>query len=108
MTSPDTLTTVADRLLTRVGHWESARWSQSGRPPATRADLFFGLVQGLADLGAHAEARDPRPVPRLDDHALPDQFAVMVGDLVEFADSATRRAAAELIESTAREISPET
>lgn len=49
---------------------------------ASRADLVFTLVQVLADLGAEAENRARRPVPRLDnDLALPDQVRVMVADL---------------------------
>jgi hypothetical protein len=43
---------------------------------------MFGLVQRLADLGADAEGRAHRPVPRLDnDLALVDQLRVMVLDL---------------------------
>jgi len=95
------LDAAASRFLARVGHWEQSRWSQPAKtldlgevqPPEgpkvakiagteTRADVVHGLVQRLADVCASAEARPPRPVPRLEnDLALPDQVRVMVADL---------------------------
>jgi hypothetical protein len=50
--------------------------------PPTTADLAYGLVQRLADLGADAEGRPRRPVPRLNDLVLPDQLRVMADDLL--------------------------
>ena len=50
---------------------------------------MHGLVQQLADLGADAEGREHRPVPRLaNDLGLPDQLRVVVADLVRSASTA--------------------
>ena len=68
-----------DRLLTQVSHWEQPRWA-AGAP--TKADLVYGLVQRLADLGADAESRERRHVPRLSDLILRDQIRVMADDLL--------------------------
>jgi hypothetical protein len=85
--------TSVDRLANRVGHWEQARWwsrpalAHSGLSRAagaalpTHGDLLYTLVQRLADLGADAEGRRRRPVPRLTDLVLPDQLRVMADDL---------------------------
>ena len=92
-------TTSINRLLAQIAHWQQARWSSpppddaaaarahtilAARPGAatTRADLVFLLVQRLADLGAEAEHRERRPVPREADHTLPDQLRVMSADLL--------------------------
>ncbi|HEY7272988.1 MAG TPA: hypothetical protein VH502_09665 [Actinoplanes sp.] len=75
MTERD-FTTSVDRLLGHVRHWGQPRWRRS------RADLVYGLVQRLADLGADAEHRDRRPVPRVGDLVLPDQVRVMADDLL--------------------------
>ena len=70
------------RLLTHVGHWENPRWAAAASSGAgTRGDLVYGLVQRLADLGAEAEHRPGRPVPREPDMVLPDQVRVMADDL---------------------------
>lgn len=70
-----------ERLLKQIAHWEESRW---GRPAGdgTRADAVHTLIQRLADLGADAEDRPRRPVPRLHDMVLPDQLRVMTDDLV--------------------------
>ncbi|MEV6343517.1 hypothetical protein [Actinoplanes sp. NPDC051851] len=78
--------TAVERLLGQIGHWEERRWqgAATGAAPATggsRADLVRGLVQRLADLGAAAERRAPRPVPRIHDLVLPDQLRVIADDL---------------------------
>jgi len=71
------------RLLTQVGHWENPRWATAASSGAgTRGDLVHGLVQRLADLGAEAEQRPGRPVPREPDMVLPDQVRVMADDLL--------------------------
>lgn len=76
-------------LLNSVSHWGPPRW-------VGRADGVHALVQRLADLGADAEDRPHRPVPRLDsDLALPDQLRVMVADLLGAA------AAPELLDAAA-------
>ena len=73
--------TATERLHRQVRHWEQPRWSaRSG--PATRADLVYALVQRLADLGADAEGREHRQVPREHDMVLPDQLAVISDDLL--------------------------
>ena len=81
--------TSVDRLINQVAHWEQGRWwsrpdsrRAAGPVPPTRADLAYGLVQRLADLGADAEGRPRRPVPRLNDLVLPDQLRVMADDLL--------------------------
>jgi hypothetical protein len=81
--------TSVDRLINQVGHWEQGRWwSRTQATPAvgavtpTRADLAYALVQRLADLGADAEGRPHRPVPRHNDLVLPDQLRVMADDLL--------------------------
>lgn len=70
-------------LLAQVGHWETGRWGGAATSAqGTRGDLVFGLVQTLADLGAAAEGRPVRPVPRLADTILADQLRVMADDLL--------------------------
>jgi len=98
------LRVAADRFVNRVGHWTAPRWARpvggegSGE---TRADRVHALVQRLADLGAEAEGRPRRPVPRLDnDLALVDQVRVMVADLLRAgAAPEALEAAAEAIAS---------
>ncbi len=70
--------TSIDRLLNQVRHWEQPRWRTDGR-----ADRAYALVQTLADLGADAEQRPRRPVPREHDMSLPDQLRVMADDLLD-------------------------
>ena len=74
------------RLLTQVGHWENPRWAAAASAgDGSRADLVYGLVQRIADLGADAEHRPHRPVPREPDMVLPDQLRVMTDDLLAAA-----------------------
>jgi hypothetical protein len=79
VSSPDFATAV-DRLIRRIGHWEQSRWAA---PVGTgsKGDVLYALVQRLADLGARAEGRPPREVPRLGDLILPDQLRVVADDL---------------------------
>jgi hypothetical protein len=88
----DDLATSVDRLLNQVRHWGPSRWRRS------RADLVYGLVQRLADLGADAEHRSHRPVPRVGDLVLPDQLRVMADDLLAAAppDEVLRQAINEV------------
>lgn len=78
------LRVAVQRLLSQVGHWEAGRWNAPAGE-GTRGDLVHGLVQRLADLGAEAEHRPWREVPREPDMVLPDQLRVMTGDLVAAA-----------------------
>lgn len=68
--------TSIERLLNQVRHWEQPRWR------GHRADQTATLVQLLADLGADAEGRPRRPVPREHDMILPDQLRVLADDLL--------------------------
>ena len=115
MTAQD-FATVVDRLLNQVGHWEQSRWwthtpaaAGSSAParsvPPTKGDLLYVLVQRLADLGADAEHRPRRPVPRLNDLALPDQLRVMADDLLAAAPpDPTLKLAAEETTTTHRSL----
>lgn len=58
-------------------HWEAPRWRADGR-----GDRVYALVQRLADLGADAEGRPHRVVPRESDLVLPDQLRVVADDLL--------------------------
>jgi hypothetical protein len=93
VTAADFRTSV-DRLLSRVAHWEPSRWSQ----PPTRADSVYALVQRLADLGADAEGRPHRPVPRENDLLLPDQLRVMTDDLLAVAPAPVLRTATSAVD----------
>ena len=80
---------LARELLPRLRRWDSASWAVS-----TRAELVAGVVQRLADVGADAEGRPRRPVPRLADLTLADQLTVMVDDVLRTGDPAAAGAAA--------------
>ena len=71
-------------LVRRLRRWTPAGWTVPAEPPAagTRADATAAAVQRIADIGADAEQRPRRPVPRLADKALADQLAVVVDDVV--------------------------
>jgi hypothetical protein len=75
--------TSIDRLLNQVRVWEQPRWRADGK-----ADRAYALVQLLADLGADAEQRPRRPVPREHDLILPDQIRVTADDLLAAGPSA--------------------
>ena len=75
--------------MAQVGHWEQSRWSADGH-----ADTVYALVQRLADRAADAEGGPRRTVPRLPDHALPDQVRVLTADLLAAGPSADTLAAA--------------
>jgi hypothetical protein len=68
--------------------WAAGNWAlpPAGPAPETRADAAHLAVQRIADLGADAELRLRRPVPRITDLAVADQLAVVVGDVVRTAD----------------------
>ena len=95
--------TSVDRLLTQVGHWEQSRWwVRIG--DRTRGDAMYALVQRLADLGADAEQRPRRPVPRQGDLILPDQLRVMADDLAAAGDGPTLEQAADDVDRFRRSL----
>ncbi|GIF43352.1 hypothetical protein [Actinoplanes xinjiangensis] len=53
-----------------------------GATAVSRSELVQGVVQQLADLGAEAENRPPRPVPHLHDLVLRDQLRVLADDIL--------------------------
>jgi hypothetical protein len=60
--------------------------------------VLYALVQRLADLGADAEGRPPRAVPRPEhDLVLPDQLEVMAADLLRTGDATALAAAAAAV-----------
>ncbi|BCJ26059.1 hypothetical protein [Actinocatenispora sera] len=111
------LAQLARRLVGGTAHWSPGAWAaritptpdSAGEPGATRhrADVLYDLVQQLADLGAEAESRPARPVPRLDnDLALPDQLWVVATDLADAPRPVLTRAEAAL-RATHRTLFPE-
>jgi hypothetical protein len=65
--------------------------------------LVYALVQHLADLGARAEGRPRRPVPRLEhDLGLPDQVQVMVADLLVTGGVGDAGVVTEAVEAVGR------
>ena len=85
MSAAESFAKAVDRLLAQVSHWEQPRWS-AGHP--AKADLVHDLIQHLADLGADAEGRPHRPVPRLSDLILRDQLREVSDDLLAAAPEA--------------------
>jgi hypothetical protein len=66
---------------------------------------MYALVQRLADLGADAEGRPRRTVPRPGhDLVLPDQLAVMVADLLLTGDAGALDAAADEVAEAAHRL----
>ena len=96
-----------DRLVGRIAHWTPSRWKLPTASGASRADVVHGLVQEIADLGADAEGRPRRPVPRLDnDLVLPDQLRVVTADLLAAArDPAVLAGAADRVTAVGRALS---
>ena len=82
------LTRQAESLVRTLRRWPAQSWRlpPEGPAPDTRADAAHLAVQRIADLGADAELRPRRPVPRITDLALADQLAVVVADVVRTAD----------------------
>jgi hypothetical protein len=100
--SAESFAKAVDRLLKQVSHWEQPRWS-AGNP--TKADLVHGLIQRIADLGAEAENRPHRQVPRLSDLILRDQLRVMADDLLAAAPPEERlKLAADEVDTLRRSL----
>lgn len=90
----DELAKAAGELARRLRRWNRKGWDAAAAGGGTRRDALRAAVQRLADLGAVAEGRPPRPVlPPVGDHALPDQLAVMVHDVRQTGDPAAATAA---------------
>jgi len=87
----DVLLRQTGRLRRSVSVWSAARWAATPRPLPNRlptsttcAGVAHHLVQVLADLGADAEGRPRREVPRSEsDLVLPDQLLVMAYDIAQ-------------------------
>jgi hypothetical protein len=73
--SVDELRRTTDLLLNQVGHWTPARWKGQIEP-------VYELAQRLADQAADRTGTPRHPVPRVGDHALPDQLRVIVSDFI--------------------------
>jgi hypothetical protein len=89
-----TVPTLAGTLLPRLRRWTPDSWARPAGAGGTRAEVAAAAVQRLADLGADAEGRPRRPVPRAAGVNPADQLAVMVEDILRTADPAAERAAA--------------
>ncbi|MBU2668824.1 hypothetical protein KOI35_35470 [Actinoplanes bogorensis] len=85
--------TSIDRLLNQIRVWEQPRWNVDDR-----AERTFALVQRLADMGADAEGRPRRPVPRDHDMILPDQVRVLADDLIAAGDERALLGAAAAVD----------
>ena len=99
--SAESFAKAVDRLLTQVSPWEQPRWS-AGNP--AKADLIRELVQRIADLGADAEGRPHRQIPRLSDLILRDQLRVVADDLLAAASEAELRLAASEVDTVRRRL----
>jgi hypothetical protein len=98
-----TFATAVDRFVNQVAHWEQPRWwSRPAGRSETRGDLVYALVQRLADLGADAEHRARRVVPRIGDMSLPDQIRVLADDILGAAPDDVLTMAAEDLDAVRR------
>lgn len=86
-------------MVRKLRRWSASSWAlpPEGPAPDTRAQAAHLAVQRIADLGADAELRLRRPVPRITDLALADQLAVVVGDVVRTADPVAVRETAAVL-----------
>ena len=81
------------RVVDRLHSLVSARLCRTDEQGSTPADRAHQVAQRLADLAADAVGRDRRPVPRLADHAVGDQVAVLGADVLAEGDDAAQAAA---------------
>lgn len=65
----------------------------------TRAQAAHAAAQALADLAADISDQHRRSVPRLADHAVGDQVAVMVNDLLAVLESEASLSPAQVARS---------
>jgi hypothetical protein len=86
-------------MVRKLRHWSASNWAlpPEGPAPDSRADAAHLAVQRIADLGADAELRLRRPVPRITALALADQLAVVVGDVVRTGDPTAVRGTAAVL-----------
>lgn len=104
---PDTTSSgrKARRVAEGVAYWSPARWRLPAPGGGHRVEAMTTLIQTLADVGAAAEDRPPRPVPRLPhDTALPDQLRVVADDLDRAEPLGELREAAEKAIAQARSV----
>lgn len=79
------LATQLERTVDRLRGLGLARLGASFEPEPTRADAARAAAQRLADAAAQLEGGPSRQLPRLADHAVPDQVAVCGHDLLAAA-----------------------
>ena len=84
---------LAGDLLPRLRRWNADGWTVPAGD-GTRGSVAAATAQRLADLGADAEGRPRREVPRLADTVLADQLAVLVDDVLRTGSPAAAEAAA--------------
>jgi hypothetical protein len=98
--SADLLSRQAEDLVRPLRRWTASSWRlpPEGPAPDTRAEAAHLAVQRIADLGADAELRTRRPVPRINDLVLADQLAVVIGDVVRTGDPTAVRETARVLD----------
>jgi hypothetical protein len=70
------------RVTSRLAALGPARLTRPGQGGVTPVERVRAVLQHLADVAAAAEGRPHRAVPELASHALGDQLAVLVEDVL--------------------------
>jgi hypothetical protein len=91
-----------DLLVQRLRDLGPARLGRVGDSGRTPAQAAHDLAQRLADDRADLVGEQRRPVPRLDDHAVGDQVAVVGRELLATLTEIADRQAAVRVEAAAR------
>jgi hypothetical protein len=73
-----------ERLVSRMRSWPLSAWQAPAPDGRSRADCAASLSTQLAEFGRRAGSGVPAGVvpPRLADHAIADQVAVLADDLI--------------------------